>query len=55
MRKFSEFSRNEFYNGEALKDANTIQERNEKFPFDSEKVEADQFGSDVANNKFGRE
>jgi len=31
--EISEFSRNEFYNGEALKDANTISERNRNYPF----------------------
>lgn len=31
--EISKFSRNEFYKGEALKDANTIRERNQRFPF----------------------
>ena len=32
--EISEFSRNEFYNGEALIDANTIVERNQNYPFE---------------------
>ena len=36
--EISEFSRNEFYNGEALKDANTIEERNQNYPFNFPKL-----------------
>ena len=36
--EISEFSRNEFYNGEALKDANTIAERNQNYPFNFPKL-----------------
>ena len=36
-KETSEFSRNEFYDGEALKDANTIEERNKKYPFEYRK------------------
>ena len=32
-KEISEFSRNEFYDGEALKDANTIEERNKKYVY----------------------
>ena len=47
--EISEFSRNEFYNGEALKDANTIQERNEKFPFGFRKGRSRSVWLDVAS------
>ena len=36
---------NEFYEGKALKDANTITERNQQFPFEfTEKNEVGRFG-----------
>ena len=47
--KISDFSRNEFYNGEALKDANTIKERNEKYPFEYRKGRKRSVWLDVAS------
>ena len=47
--EISEFSRNEFYNGEALKDANTIKERNQMYPFDYRKDRKRSVWLDVAS------
>ena len=47
--EISEFSRNEFYNGEALKDANTIKERNQMYPFDYKKDRKRSVWLDVAS------
>jgi len=47
--EISEFSRNEFYNGEALKDANTIAERNQDYPFEYRKGRSRSVWLDVAS------
>ena len=47
--EISEFSRNEFYNGEALKDANTITERNQNYPFEYRKGRSRSVWLDVAS------
>jgi len=47
--EISEFSRNEFYNGEALKDANTIVERNQNYPFEYRKGRKRSVWLDVAS------
>ena len=50
--EISKFSRNEFYNGEALKDANTIRERNQQFPFEFRKGRSRSVWLDVASAIF---
>jgi hypothetical protein len=47
--EISEFSRKEFYNGEALKDANTIAERNQNYPFEYRKGHNRSVWLDVAS------
>ena len=47
--EISAFSRNEFYDGEALKDANTIEERNKKYPFEYRKGRKRSVWLDVAS------
>ena len=47
--EISEFSRNEFYNGEALKDANTVAERNQNYPFEFRKGRSRSVWLDVAS------
>ena len=47
--EISEFSRNEFYNGEALIDANTIVERNQNYPFEYRKGRSRSVWLDVAS------
>jgi len=47
--EISKFSRKEFYNGEALKDANTIRERNQQFPFEFRKGRSRSVWLDVAS------
>ena len=46
--EISKFSRDEFYNGEALKDANTIRE-NQQFPFGFRKGQSRSVWLDVAS------